>query len=37
MWYLPLFLAFSLVMRLGVASEALREIITGFLEEVRVD
>jgi hypothetical protein len=36
--YLPLILAFSLVMLIwGVASEALRDIITGFLDQVRFD
>jgi hypothetical protein len=35
---LPLLLAFTLVMLVwSVASEALREIITGFLDEVRFD
>jgi len=34
----PLIQAFMLVMLVwGVASEALREIITGFLDEVRFD
>jgi hypothetical protein len=34
----PLFLAITLVMLVwGVASEALREIITGFLDEVRFE
>jgi hypothetical protein len=34
----PPILAFTLVMLVwGVASEALREIITGFLDEVRFD
>jgi hypothetical protein len=37
MRHLHLFLAFTRVMLVrGVASEALREIITGFLDEVRV-
>jgi hypothetical protein len=36
--YLPLFLAITLVMLVwGVASDALREIITRFLNEVRFD
>jgi hypothetical protein len=36
--YLPLFVVITLVMLIwGVASEALRDIITGFLEEVRFD
>jgi hypothetical protein len=36
--YLPHILAFILVMLVwGVASEALREIITSFLDEVRFD
>jgi len=34
----PSILAFTLVMLIwGVASEALRDIITGFLDEVRFD
>jgi hypothetical protein len=34
----PLYLAITLVMLVwGVASEALREIITGFLDEVRFE
>ena len=38
MRYLPLILAFTLVMLVwGVASDALREIITRFLNEVRFD
>ena len=38
MRYLPLFLAFGLVMLVwGVASEALREIITSFLDQVRFE
>jgi hypothetical protein len=36
--YLPLSLVITLVMLMwGVASEALRDIITGFLDEVRFD
>ena len=36
--YLPQILAFTLVMLVwGVASEALREIITSFLDQVRLD
>jgi hypothetical protein len=36
--YLPLFLAITLVMLIwGVASEALRDIITGFLNEIRFE
>jgi hypothetical protein len=36
--YLPLFLAITLVMLVwGVASEALRDIITGFLNEIRFE
>jgi hypothetical protein len=36
--YLPHFLVFTLVMLVwGVASDALREIITRFLNEVRFD
>ena len=38
MRYLHLFLAFTLVMLVwGVASEALGDIITGFLDEVRFE
>jgi hypothetical protein len=36
--YLPLLRVFTLVMLIwGVASEALRDIITGFLDELRFD
>jgi hypothetical protein len=36
--YLPLLLALALVMLVwGVASEALRDIVTGFLNQVRFD
>jgi hypothetical protein len=36
--HLPLFLVLTLVMLVwGVASEALRDIITGFLDQVRFD
>jgi hypothetical protein len=36
--YLPLFLLITLVMLVwGVASEALRDIVTRFLNEVRFD
>jgi hypothetical protein len=36
--YLPLLLALALVMLVwGVASEALRDIVTGFLNQVRLD
>jgi hypothetical protein len=36
--YLPLLLAITLVILVwGVASEALREIIAGFLDEVRFE
>ena len=38
MRYLPQILAFTLVMLVwGVASDALRDIITGFLDEVRFE
>jgi hypothetical protein len=38
MRYLHLFLTFTLVMLIwGVASEALRDIITGFLDGVRFE